>query len=73
MQLDERDICYKALYEFDYLQGDTLGTLMQALDTDTLVDCTLFLMRTAYDGIEALDNKEKSYLEEYAKAHDIRG
>lgn len=68
---DTRNIAIDALYN---LERSTviLDDVLRFLDTDTIVDIALYLMRTYGDDAE-LDADELEQLTEYARIHGIEG
>ena len=68
---DVRNIAIDALYNLERSTG-ILDDVLRFLDTDTIVDIALYLMRTYGDDAE-LDADELEQLTEYAKIHGIEG
>lgn len=70
--MDINETANDVISNLDYRFPDVLDSIIRALDTDTLVDIALFLMRT-YDDNAELDERELCELNEYANAHGING
>ena len=68
---DVRNIAIDALDNLEYRQG-VFDDVLRSLDTDTLVDIALFLMRIYVDDAE-LDADELEQLTDYAHIHGIEG
>lgn len=68
---DTRNIAIDALDNLEYLIG-VFDDVLRFLDTDTLVDIALYLMRTYGDAAE-LEEDELEKLTEYANIHGIEG
>lgn len=68
---DTRNIAIDALYNFEHSTG-ILDDVLRFLDTDTIVDIALYLMRTYEDDAE-LDADELEQLTDYAHIHGIEG
>lgn len=68
---DTRNIAIDALDNLEYLIG-VFDDVLRFLDTDTLVDIALYLMRTYGDAAE-LEEDELKQLTEYANIHGIEG
>lgn len=68
---DVRNIAIDALDNLEYRFG-IFDDVLRSLDTDTLVDIALFLMRINDDCAE-LDADELEQLTEYARIHGIEG
>lgn len=68
---DTRNIAIDVL---DNLEHSTwiIDDVIRFLDTDTLVDMALYLMRTYGDDAE-LDKDELEQITEYARIHGIKG
>lgn len=69
--IDTRDIAIDALDNLDYRFG-VFDDVLSSLDTDTLVDIALFLMRM-YDDDAELDTDELKQITDYANVHGIEG
>lgn len=70
--MDINELASNAISNLDYRFPDVLDSVIRALNTDTLVDITLFLMRT-YDDNAELTETELNELREYANKHGING
>lgn len=68
---DTRNIAIDALDNLDYRFG-VFDDVLSSLDTDTLVDVALYLMRTYEDDAE-LEADELEQINEYANVHRIEG
>ena len=68
---DVRNIAIDALDNLEYRQG-VFDDVLRSLDTDTLVDIALYLMRINGDDAE-LDTDELEQLTDYAHIHGIEG
>lgn len=68
---DVRNIAIDALDNLEYRQG-VFDDVLRSLDTDTLVDIALFLMRIYVDNAE-LDTEDLEQITEYARIHGIEG
>jgi len=68
---DVREISMEALENMEYRFG-IFSDVLQALDTDVLVDLALFIMRINGDDAE-LDTDELKQLKDYANIHGIEG
>ena len=68
---DTRNIAIDALDNLEYRLG-IFDDILRFLDTDTLVDMALYLMRINGDDAE-LDADELEQLTEYARIHGIEG
>ena len=68
---DTRNIAIDALDNLEYRQG-VFDDVLRALDTDTLVDIALFLMRIYGDDAE-LEADELKQITDYAHIHGIEG
>lgn len=68
---DTRNIAIDALYNLERSTG-ILDDVLRFLDTDTIVDIALYLMRTYGDDAE-LDADELKQITEYARIHGIEG
>ena len=68
---DTRNIAIDALDNLDYRFG-VFDDVLSSLDTDTLVDIALYLMRTYEDDAE-LEADELEQINEYANVHGIEG
>ena len=68
---ETRDIAIDALDNLEYRLG-IFDDILRFLDTDTLVDMTLYLMRINGDAAE-LDTDELEQLTDYAHIHGIEG
>lgn len=68
---DTRNIAIDALYNLEHSTG-ILDDVLRFLDTDTIVDIALYLMRIYGDDAE-LDKDELEQLTEYARIHGIEG
>lgn len=68
---DVRNIAIDALDNLEYRFG-IFDDVLRSLDTDTLVDIALFLMRINGDDAE-LDADELKQITEYARIHGIEG
>ena len=66
---DTRDIAIDALDNLEYRLG-VFDDVLRSLDTDTLVDIALFLMRINGDDAE-LEADELKQITEYARIHGI--
>ena len=68
---DTRNIAIDALDNLEYRIG-VFDDVLRFLDTDTLVDIALYLMRVNGDDAE-LDTDELEQLTDYAHIHGIEG
>lgn len=68
---DTRNIAIDALDNLEYRFG-VFDDILRSLDTDTLVDIALFLMRINGDDAE-LEADELKQITEYANIHGIEG
>ena len=68
---DTRNIAIDALDNLEYRMG-VFDDVLRFLDTDTLVDMALYLMRINGDDAE-LDTDELKQITEYARIHGIEG
>ena len=68
---DVRNIAIDALYNLEHSTG-IIDDVLRFLDTDTIVDIALYLMRTYGDDAE-LDADELEQLTDYAHIHGIDG
>ena len=68
---DTRDIAIDVLDNLEYRLG-VFDDVLRFLDTDTLVDMALYLMRVNGDDAE-LDTDELEQITEYAHIHGIEG
>ena len=68
---DTRDIAIDVLDNLEYRLG-VFDDVLRFLDTDTLVDMALYLMRMNEDDAE-LEADELEQLTEYANVHGIEG
>ena len=68
---DVRNIAIDALDNLEYRLG-VFDDVLRFLDTDTLVDIALYLMRIYGDDAE-LDVDELKQITEYARIHGIEG
>lgn len=68
---DTRNIAIDVLYNLEYSTG-IIDDVLRFLDTDTLVDMALYLMRTYEDDAE-LEADELKQLKDYARIHGIEG
>ena len=68
---DTRNIAIDALDNLEYRLG-VFDDVLRSLDTDTLVDIALYLMRINGDDAE-LDTDELEQITEYANVHGIEG
>ena len=68
---DTRNIAIDALDNLDYRFG-VFDDVLSSLDTDTLVDIALYLMRTYEDDAE-LEADELEQINEYARVQGIEG
>lgn len=68
---DTRNIAIDAIDNLDYRFG-VFDTVLSSLDTDTLVDMALYLMRT-YDDDAELEADELEQINKYANVHGIEG
>lgn len=68
---DTRNIAIDALDNLEYRLG-VFDDVLRFLDTDTLVDIALYLMRVNGDDAE-LDTDELEQLKDYANIHGIEG
>lgn len=68
---DTRDIAIDALDNLDYRFG-VFDDVLSSLDTDTLVDIALYLMRM-YDDDAELNPDELKQITDYANVHGIEG
>ena len=68
---DTRNIAIDVLDNLEYRLG-IYDDILRFLDTDTLVDIALYLMRVNGDDAE-LDTDELKQITEYARIHGIEG
>ena len=68
---DTRNIAIDALDNLEYRLG-VFDDVLRSLDTDTLVDIALYLMRINGDDAE-LDTEELEQITDYAHIHGIEG
>lgn len=68
---DVRNIAYNVLDNLEYRLG-VFDDVLRFLDTDTLVDIALYLMRMYVDDAE-LDTDELNQITDYAHIHGIEG
>ena len=68
---DTRNIAIDALDNLEYRFG-VFDDVLRSLDTDTLVDIALYLMRINGDDAE-LDTDDLEQITEYARIHGIEG
>ena len=68
---DTRNIAIDALDNLDYRFG-VFDDVLNSLDTDTIVDIALYLMRIYGDDAE-LDTDELNQITDYANIHGIEG
>lgn len=68
---DTRNIAIDALDNLDYRFG-VFDDVLNSLDTDTIVDIALYLMRVYGDDAE-LDTDELNQITDYANIHGIEG
>jgi hypothetical protein len=68
---DTRNIAFDALENLEYRLG-VFDDVLRFLDTDTLVDMALYIMRTCEDDAE-LEADELKQLKDYANVHGIKG
>ena len=68
---DTRNIAIDALDNLEYRFG-VFDDILRSLDTDTLVDIALYLMRVNGDDAE-LDTDDLEQITEYARIHGIEG
>ena len=68
---DTRNIAIDVLDNLEYRLG-VFDDILRFLDTDTLVDMALYLMRVNGDDAE-LDTDELEQITDYAKIHGIEG
>lgn len=68
---DVRNIAYNVLDNLEYRLG-VFDDVLRFLDTDTLVDMALFLMRINGDDAE-LEADELEQITDYAHIHGIEG
>lgn len=68
---DVRNIAIDALDNLEYRLG-VFDDVLRFLDTDTLVDIALYLMRINGDDAE-LDTDELEQITDYANVHGIEG
>lgn len=68
---ETRDIAIDVLDNLEYRMG-VFDDVLRFLDTDTLVDMALYLMRINGDDAE-LDADELEQLTDYANVHGIEG
>ena len=68
---DTRNIAIDVLDNLEYRLG-VFDDILRFLDTDTLVDMALYLMRVNGDDAE-LDTDELNQITEYAHIHGIEG
>lgn len=68
---ETRNIAIDALDNLEYRLG-IYDDILRFLDTDTLVDMALYLMRTYEDDAE-LEADELKQLKDYANVHGIEG
>lgn len=69
--IDTRNLAIDALDNLDYRFG-VFDDVLSSLDTDTLVDIALFLMRM-YDDDAELNPDELDQITDYANDHGIEG
>ena len=69
--IDARNIAIDALDNLEYRFG-VFDDVLMSLDTDTLVDIALYLMRM-YDDDAELDTDELDQITDYANMHGIEG
>ena len=69
--MDTRNIAIDALDNLEYRLG-VFDDVLRFLDTDTLVDMALYLMRVNGDDAE-LDTDELEQITDYAHVHGIEG
>ena len=69
--IDTRDIAIDVLDNLEYRFG-VFDDVLRSLDTDTLVDIALYLMRM-YDDDAELDTDEIEQITDYANDHGIEG
>lgn len=68
---DTRNIAIDALDNLEYRFG-VFDDVLRCLDTDTIVDIVLYLMRIYGDDAE-LDTNELNQITDYAHIHGIEG
>lgn len=68
---DTRNIAIDVLDNLEYRLG-VFDDILRFLDTDTLVDMALYLMRINGDDAE-LDTDELEQIKDYARIHGIEG
>lgn len=68
---DVRNIAYNVLDNLEYRLG-VFDDVLRSLDTDTLVDIALYLMRINGDDAE-LEADELKQIKDYANIHGIEG
>ena len=68
---DTRNIAIDALENLEYRFG-VFDDVLRSLDTDTLVDTALYLIRIYEDDAE-LDTDELEQITDYANIHGIEG
>ena len=68
---DTRNIAIDALENLEYRFG-VFDDVLRSLDTDTLVDIALYLMRINGDDAELYDD-ELEQIKDYANIHGIKG
>jgi hypothetical protein len=68
---DTRDIAIDVLDNLEYRLG-VFDDVLRSLDTDTLVDIALYLMRINGDDAE-LEAEELKQIKDYANVHGIEG
>ena len=69
--IDTRNLAIDALDNLEYRFG-VFDDVLMCLDTDTLVDIALYLMRMNGDDAE-LDTDEVKQITDYANMHGIEG
>ena len=69
--IDTRNLAIDALDNLEYRFG-VFDDVLKFLDTDTLVDMALYLMRM-YDDDAELDTDELKQITNYANVHGIEG
>lgn len=69
--IDTRNLAIDALDNLEYRFG-VFDDVLRSLDTDTLVDIALFLMRM-YDDEAELNPDEIEQITDYANMHGIEG
>ncbi len=70
--MDINELASNAINNLYYRLPDVLDAVIRALDTDTLINIALFLMRT-YDDDAELEADELKQITEYARIHGIEG